>query len=39
MKYFICAILLISVPTTALGAAGTTVTYQVDGQSYDGYLH
>lgn len=37
MKYFICAILLITVPAIALGAAGTAVTYQVNGQSYEGY--
>ena len=37
MKYFICAILLITVPAIAWGAAGTAVTYQVNGQSYEGY--
>ncbi len=38
MKYLICAVLLISVPAIALGAAGTAVTYQVEGQSYEGYF-
>ena len=38
MKYFMCAFLLIFIPTIALGAAGTTVTYEVGGQSYEGYF-
>lgn len=37
MKYFIYTVLLVLAPAMAVGAAGTTVTYQVDGQPYDGY--
>ncbi len=37
MRYIIYLLLLLSVPTAALGAAGAAVTYQVNGQSYEGY--
>jgi len=37
MRYFIYMFLLLSVSTVALGATGTAVTYQVEGQSYEGY--
>ena len=37
MRYFISIILFLTVSTTAFGAAGTAVTYQVDGKSYEGY--
>ena len=37
MRYFvyICSLLIVS--TAAFGATGASVTYQVDGQSYEGY--
>ena len=37
MRYFICVFLLLSVSTVAFGATGASVTYQVDGRSYEGY--
>ena len=37
MRYFIFVILILTFSTTALGATGAAVTYQVDGQSYEGY--
>ena len=37
MRYFIYAIFLLTVATYASGATGTSVTYQVNGQSYEGY--
>jgi dienelactone hydrolase len=37
MRYFIYVFLLLSVSTVAFGATGTSVTYQVNGQSYEGY--
>ena len=37
MRYFISIFLLLFVSTAALGATGAAVTYQVDGQSYEGY--
>ena len=37
MRYFICAFLLLSVSNVAFGAAGASVTYRVNGQSYEGY--
>jgi len=37
MRYFIYVFLLLAVSTAALGATGTSVTYQVNGQSYEGY--
>ena len=37
MRYFISVFLLLTVSTTALSATGTAVTYQVNGQSYEGY--
>ena len=37
MPYFIYVFLLLSVPTVAFGATGASVTYQVNGQSYEGY--
>jgi dienelactone hydrolase len=37
MRYFIYVFLLLSVSTIAFGATGAAVTYQVDGQSYEGY--
>ncbi|MGB5747850.1 MAG: dienelactone hydrolase family protein [Desulfobacterales bacterium] len=37
MRNFIYVVLLLSVATVAFGATGTSVTYQVNGQSYEGY--
>ena len=37
MKYLVSICLLFVVSTAAFGATGTSVTYQVDGQSYEGY--
>ena len=37
MRYFLYALLLLSVSSVGLGAAGTAVEYQVNGQSYEGY--
>ncbi len=37
MRYFIYIFMLLFVSTTAFGATGAAVTYQVDGQSYEGY--
>ena len=37
MRYLISIFLLLFVSTAALGATGAAVTYQVDGQSYEGY--
>jgi dienelactone hydrolase len=37
MRNFIYVFLLLSVSSIAFGAPGATVTYQVNGQSYEGY--
>jgi hypothetical protein len=37
MRFFIYLFLLLSVPAVAFGTAGGPVTYQVNGQSYEGY--
>jgi dienelactone hydrolase len=37
MRYFISVLLILAVSTVALGATGAAVTYQVDGESYEGY--
>jgi dienelactone hydrolase len=37
MRYFIYVFLLLSVSTVAFGVTGASVTYQVNGQSYEGY--
>ena len=37
MRYFISIFLVLSVSTVALGATGAAVTYQVNGESYEGY--
>ena len=37
MRYFVYASLLLTISTVAFCATGTAVTYQVDGQSYEGY--
>ena len=37
MRYFICIFLTLLVSTAAFGATGTAITYQVNGQSYEGY--
>ncbi len=37
MRYAIAMLLIIVMPVAALGATGTTVTYQVNGQPYEGY--
>ena len=37
MRYFIYIFLLLCVSTMAFGATGASVTYQVNGQSYEGY--
>lgn len=38
LRFLISTLLWLTVSTTAFGAAGTTVTYQVNGQSYEGYF-
>ena len=37
MRHFIYVFLLLSVSTVAFGVTGASVTYQVNGQSYEGY--
>jgi len=37
MRYFIYVFLFLSVSTFAFGVTGASVTYQVNGQSYEGY--
>jgi len=37
MRYFISLFLVLAVSTVAWGATGAAVTYQVDGESYEGY--
>ena len=37
VRNFIYMILMLAVPGIAFGAAGTSVTYQVNGESYEGY--
>jgi dienelactone hydrolase len=37
MRYIIYVFLLLSVSTVAFGATGAALTYQVNGQSYEGY--
>lgn len=37
MKYIIYLITFLTIPATALGAAGAAVTYQVNGEAYEGY--
>ena len=37
MRYFIYVFLLLTVSTVAFGGTGGSVTYQVNGQSYEGY--
>ncbi len=37
MRYFIVLLLILSVPAIAMGGMGTSVTYQVNGQPYEGY--
>ena len=37
MRYLIYVVLLLSVSTVAFGGTGVSVTYQVNGQSYEGY--
>jgi len=37
MRYIIYVFLLLSVSTVTFGATGAAVTYQVNGQSYEGY--
>jgi dienelactone hydrolase len=37
MKYHIALLLLLAIATAASGNAGSSVTYQVNGQSYEGY--
>jgi dienelactone hydrolase len=37
MRFIISALFLVSLAATAWGAPGGPVTYQVDGQSYEGY--
>ena len=38
MRYLIFAILVLTVSTSAFAATGSSVTYQVNGQSYEGYF-
>ena len=37
MRYIISALFVLFVATAAWGATGAAVTYQVDGQPYEGY--
>jgi dienelactone hydrolase len=37
MRYFIYVFLILSVSTSAFGGPGASVTYEVNGQSYEGY--
>ena len=37
MRFSICVFLILSVSTAAFGATGTAVTYEVNGQPYEGY--
>ena len=37
MRYFLYIFLIFAAPSVVFGATGAPVTYQVDGQSYDGY--
>jgi dienelactone hydrolase len=37
MRYFIYVFLILSVSTLAFGGPGASVTYEVNGQSYEGY--
>ena len=37
MRYFISMFLILAVSTVALGATGASLTYEVNGQSYEGY--
>ena len=37
MRYFIYVFLLLSVTSVAFGGTGASVTYQVNGQAYEGY--
>jgi dienelactone hydrolase len=37
MKYILSIILVFTVATTAMGADGSAVRYQINGQSYEGY--
>ncbi len=37
MRYFIYVFLILSVTTVAFGTTGASVTYRVNGQSYEGY--
>jgi len=37
MRYFIYVFLLLSVSTAAVGGTGVAVTYQVNGQNFEGY--
>ena len=37
MRYIIYVLLLLTVSTVAFGASGAALTYQVNGQSYEGY--
>ena len=37
-RYFANAVLLLLISTVAFGGSGTSVTYQVNGQSYEGYF-
>jgi dienelactone hydrolase len=38
MRYFVSLLLLLAVSTSAFGTTGSSVTYQVSGQSYEGYF-
>jgi len=37
MRYLIYVVLLLSISTVGFGATGASVTYEVNGQSYEGY--
>jgi dienelactone hydrolase len=38
MRYFICILLTLLVSTAAFGATGTAISYEINGQSYEGYF-
>jgi len=37
MRCFVSLLLLLTIPAAAIGATGSEVTYQINGQSYEGY--
>ena len=37
MKYYVYAVLLLLIPNVELGGTGAAITYQANGQAYEGY--